>query len=117
MLVLTWSAWEMSLKRATSAEALVLGVPYLWTMSLRMASVHFMRASSEAVQDDMMWSRLPQPLHLLGKSRPPRPPRLVLPPPPCDPRPTAPNAKMGGGGRTPRGGTVRLREFFLHVLC
>jgi hypothetical protein len=68
-----------------------------------LAMIHFRRASSEAVQDDMMWSRLPQPLNLLGMPRPPRPPRLVLPRPPCNPRPAATNAYIGRGGLGPPG--------------
>jgi hypothetical protein len=72
--------------------------PYFWTTSLRLASVYFKGASSDTVHDERMWSRLPQPLHVLGMPRPPRLPRLRLLRPPCDLRPTATNAEMGEGG-------------------
>jgi hypothetical protein len=48
------------------------------------------------VHEDMMWSRLPHAMHLLGRPRPPRVPRGGCPRPLCEPRPAATNAKMGG---------------------
>jgi hypothetical protein len=72
--------------------------PYLLTMSLRLASAHLTRAWSDAAPYERMWSRLPQPLHLLGRPHPPRLPRWGLPRPPCDPRPAATNSEMGERG-------------------
>jgi hypothetical protein len=48
-----------------------------------------MSASSETVQDDIIWSKPLHALHLLGS---PRPPRLLWP------RPAATNAEVGEAG-------------------
>jgi hypothetical protein len=72
-------SWERSLMWAECADARLLW-PFFWTMSLRLASVHFRRASSDAVHDERMWSRMPHPLHLLGRPRPPRGPRAGVVP-------------------------------------
>jgi hypothetical protein len=69
------SSCETSLKSAAGARAVPPGVPYFWTIILCLARAHFNSASSEAVQDDKMWSRLPHALRLLGRPRPLRPPR------------------------------------------
>jgi hypothetical protein len=65
---------ETSLKRAACEEAEPQGVPYFWTIIFRLARVHFRRASSGAVHEGIMWSRLPQTLHLVGSPRPSRGP-------------------------------------------
>jgi hypothetical protein len=69
-----------------------------------------MSAASEAVHDDMIWSRLPQPLRLLGSPRPPRPPRLLWTRPPCGQRLAATNEKIGGC-------QIVARELILHIVC
>jgi hypothetical protein len=86
-----------SLSRAACAEAEPPRVPYFCMIIFRFARVHLRRASYGAVEEDRMWSRLPQALHLLGRPRSPREPRGGCPRLPCDPRPPATNADMGGG--------------------
>jgi mRNA-degrading endonuclease toxin of MazEF toxin-antitoxin module len=94
---LSYSSIGTSLKRAPCVNAKPLGVPYVLTIIFRLASVHFRRASSGAVQEDIMWSRLPHALHLFGRPRPPRGPRGWWPRPLCGPRLALTNAEMGGG--------------------
>jgi hypothetical protein len=56
---LSSSSAGTSLSKAACAEAEPLGVPYFLTIIFRLAMVHFKRATYGAVQEDIIWSRLP----------------------------------------------------------
>jgi hypothetical protein len=86
-----------SLTMTASGEAEPPWVPYFWIIIFRLARVRLRRASCSAVQEDNMWSSLPQALHLFGRPRPPRGPRGGCPRPLCGPRPAPTNAEMEGG--------------------
>jgi hypothetical protein len=55
-----------SLRKAVCVEAVAPGVPYFWMIILRLARVHFNKASSEDVHDESRWSKLAHALTCLA---------------------------------------------------